>query len=275
MVDHTINQTVVDSRLGIWECSLLTSILCPPEGRWCCWRGTSRTGAPPRRWPLPPRWRSTSACPPAGRWWCWRGTARTGAPLWRWPLPPRWQVCREVGLAGPQASAFPPTSLPSFFQTSDLCGSWGTFWPGPTPFRGKNHNAIASCNFPSCAMKVISYGKKVKSWVCLYYLCMLPQVATYVACSTQHWQSSFFSSSVEKGTQKILNSKRPREFQQCGSIHILKTFLFQLCIVLLKSCSTPHWSCFSDLIFSHFLKFLEILILQIPFKPWFPVYIFR
>ena len=35
-----------------------------------------------------------------------------------------------------------------------------------------------------------------------------------------------------KRHSKILNSQRPREFQQCGSIHILKTFLFQLCYCL-------------------------------------------
>ena len=189
-----------------------------------------------------------------------------------------WQALRPLPFHQPPS--------PAFFRRVTCVDLEGPSGPGRPRFVEKTTTQLHLVIFLHARWKWSHMARRSKatlwtvlgrptSWICLYYLCMLPQVAAYVACSTQHWQSSFFSSSVEKGTQKILNSKRPREFQQCGSIHILKTFLFQLCIVLLKSCSTPHWSCFSDMIFSHFLKFLEILILQIPFQSWFPVYIFR
>ena len=119
----------------------------------------------------------------------------------------------------------------------------------------------SNSSFPSCPWLMAKEGHRTYA----HSLYMLPMNVSSKRSSFLCWKRHL----------KILNSKRPREFQQCGSIHILKTFLFQLCIVLLKSCSTSHWSCFSDMIFSHFLKFLEILILQIPFQSWFPVYIFR
>lgn len=78
----------------------------------------------------------------------------------------------------------------------------------------------SNSSFPSCPWLMAKEGHRTYA----HSLYMLPMNVSSKRSSFLCWKRHL----------KILNSKRPREFQQCGSIHILKTFLFQLCYSLVE-----------------------------------------
>ena len=89
----------------------------------------------------------------------------------------------------------------------------------PVPLYDLVHiSTYSNSSFPTCPWLMAKEGHRTYA----HSLYMLPMNVSSKRSSFLCW----------KRHSKILNSKRPREFQQCGSIHILKTFLFQLCYCL-------------------------------------------
>ena len=187
-----------------------------------------------------------------------------------------WQALRPLPFHQPPS--------PAFFRRVTCVDLEGPSGPGRPRFVEKTTTQLHLVIFLHARWKWSHMARRSKatlwtvlgrptSWICLYYLCMLPQVAAYVACSTQHWQSSFFSSSVEKGTQKILNTPplppplmifkkntcRVSLVASCPMFLALFPFDEQTCPLSIASCKT-FWHFFRDRNHHNFWTFLSIYI---------------